>query len=77
MDSPSSGARPNTSPTPSPTPTTSSLFSNRLYGSIPTLPDRYPLSARYYKLLFAGDLGFEVDYVAEAHPNFLGVQLRP
>ena len=49
------------------------FFSNRLYGSIPTLPDRYPLSARYYRLLFAGDLGFEVDYVAEAHPNFLGV----
>ena len=49
------------------------FFSNRLYGSIPTLPDRYPLSARYYKLLFAGDLGFEVEYVAESHPNFLGV----
>ena len=49
------------------------FFSNRLYGSIPTLPDRYPLSTRYYKLLFAGDLGFEVHYVAEAHPNFLGV----
>ena len=49
------------------------FFSNRLYGSIPTLPDRYPLSSRYYRLLFAGDLGFEVDYVAEAHPNFLGV----
>ena len=49
------------------------LFSNRLYGSIPTLPDRYPLSTRYYRLLFSGDLGFEVDYVAKAHPNFLGV----
>ena len=49
------------------------FFSNRLYGSIPTLPDRYPLSSRYYRLLFAGDLGFEVDYVAETHPNFLGV----
>lgn len=49
------------------------LFSNRLYGSIPTLPHRYPLSTRYYKLLFAGDLGFQVDFVAEAHPNFLGV----
>ena len=49
------------------------FFSNRLYGSIPTLPDRYPLSTRYYKLLFGGDLGFEVEYVAESHPNFLGV----
>ena len=49
------------------------FFSNRLYGSIPTLPDRYPVSSRYYRLLFAGELGFEVDYVAEAYPNFLGV----
>ena len=49
------------------------FFSNRLYGSIPTLPDRYPLSTRYYRLLFAGYLGYKVDYFAEAHPNFLGV----
>ena len=49
------------------------LFSNRLYGSIPTLPDRYPLSSRYYRLLFAGTLGYEVSYVAEAYPNFLGI----
>ncbi len=35
------------------------LSTNRLYGAIPNLPERYPLSAKYYRLLFAGELGFE------------------
>ncbi|MFQ5872466.1 MAG: DUF2298 domain-containing protein, partial [Dehalococcoidia bacterium] len=49
------------------------LFSNRLYSTIPRMPDRYPMSSRYYQLLFDGDLGFEVEYVGQAYPNFLGV----
>ncbi|MCH7996818.1 MAG: glycosyltransferase family 39 protein, partial [Chloroflexi bacterium] len=49
------------------------LFSNRLYGTIPRLPERYPLSSRYYQLLFDGDLGFDVEFVGQAYPNFLGV----
>ena len=36
------------------------LASNRLYGSIPRLPDRYPLTIEYYRALFAGELGFEL-----------------
>ncbi len=35
------------------------LSTNRLYGAIPNLPERYPMSTRYYRLLFAGELGFE------------------
>jgi len=35
------------------------LSTNRLYASIPNLPERYPMSTRYYDLLFAGKLGFE------------------
>lgn len=39
------------------------LSSNRLYGSIPRLPLRYPFTTQYYALLFSGDLGF--DLIAE------------
>ncbi|HLF28853.1 MAG TPA: DUF2298 domain-containing protein [Anaerolineae bacterium] len=39
------------------------LTSNRLYGSIPRQPLRYPLATEYYRLLFTGQLGF--DLVAE------------
>ena len=34
--------------------------SNRLYASIPRLPERYPLTIEYYRALFAGELGFEL-----------------
>lgn len=36
------------------------LASNRLYGSIPRLPERYPMATEYYRALFGGELGFEL-----------------
>ncbi len=36
------------------------LSSNRLYGSIPRLPWRFPMATEYYRALFNGELGFEL-----------------
>jgi hypothetical protein len=41
------------------------LASQRAYGSIGRLPERYPLTARYYQKLFDGELGFAL--AATAH----------
>lgn len=53
------------------------LSSNRNYGVIPRLDERYPLSSQYYHLLFDGRLGFEVDYVGTRTPNLFGFSLKP
>ena len=49
------------------------FFSNRLYGTIPRLPDRYPLTSRYYRLLFTGQLGYELVDFETSYPSLLGV----
>jgi hypothetical protein len=51
------------------------VFTNRAYGTIPRLPERYPLSSKYHELLFSGKLGFEMVYCATSHPSFLGVTI--
>ncbi len=49
------------------------LYSNRLAATIPRLPERYPVSARFYEMLFNGELGYEVVYSSVRVPEFLGV----
>lgn len=45
------------------------LASNRLWRTIPRLPERYPMSTRYYEALFSGALGFEQIYTVENSPR--------
>jgi hypothetical protein len=49
------------------------LSSNRLYGSIPRLPERYPITTRYYELLFGRELGFLLVKFAATYPSLGGV----
>ncbi len=49
------------------------FFSNRLYGSIPRLPEKYPRSGEYYRRLFAGDLGYRLEHWETSYPNLLGI----
>ncbi len=49
------------------------LYSNRLYATIPRLPDRYPASTEYYRALFDGSLGYELEYSAQRVPGLFGI----
>jgi YYY domain-containing protein len=50
------------------------IASNKLYpDSIPRLPTRYPMSNRYYQLLFNGGLGYHLAAVFQNSPNLFGV----
>ncbi|HST89456.1 MAG TPA: DUF2298 domain-containing protein [Ktedonobacterales bacterium] len=49
------------------------ISSQRLLRSIPKLPDRYPMTTRYYQMLFNGQLGFTLAAHFENHPNLFGV----
>lgn len=52
------------------------MSSDRLYGSIMRLPERYPLTVNYYRLLFSGELGFRLSAQFEQRPEWLGVTLN-
>ncbi len=45
------------------------LSSNRVYGAIRQLPTRYPMSIRFYDLLFAGQSGYEQRASIHSFPN--------
>ncbi len=50
------------------------MSSGRLWQSIPRLPMRYPVTTRYYQLLFAGKLGFEKAAEFHSYPRLLGLE---
>jgi hypothetical protein len=51
------------------------MATNRLDKPIQRLPQRYPLTVRYYQLLFSGELGFRLAAQFENHPHLLGITL--
>ena len=51
------------------------LYSNRLYGTVPRLEERYPVSREYYRLLFEGQLGYELEAHFTSYPSLFGVAL--
>ena len=51
------------------------FFSNRLYGTLPRLPERYPISRTYYELLFSGRLGYELAHAETSYPRLFGLSL--
>ena len=53
------------------------ILTNRVYGTVPRLPDLYPISSKYHELLFSGALGYEPVYVVGRFPTLFGLQLRP
>ena len=52
------------------------FYSNRTYGSLARLPERYPLSSRYYQALFSEDLGYELEAAFTSYPKLMGGRLR-
>jgi YYY domain-containing protein len=49
------------------------FFSNRLYGTLPRISERYPASTAYYELLFFGRLGYELADFEATYPSLFGV----
>ncbi|MBI4300633.1 MAG: glycosyltransferase family 39 protein [Chloroflexi bacterium] len=51
------------------------LYSNRLYGSIARLPQRYPMTTEYYRMLFSGELGFRLLHEETGYPGLAGISI--
>lgn len=49
------------------------LASNRLYGTVPRLDERFPAAAATYERLFAGELGFIFERLFSRYPDLFGL----
>ena len=51
------------------------FYSSRLYGSIPRLPDRYPMATEYYTRLFGGELGYTMIAYTSSYPGLAAIAI--
>ncbi|OGE37082.1 hypothetical protein A3E45_02200 [Candidatus Daviesbacteria bacterium RIFCSPHIGHO2_12_FULL_43_11] len=52
------------------------ISSRRLYGTLINLPGKYPVTSRYYKLLFDEQLGYQKVAEFSSYPNILGFEIN-
>jgi hypothetical protein len=52
------------------------LSSNRIYGSLPRLPKRFPFTLEYFRMLFSGELGFDLVKRFRSNPSLFGVEFN-
>jgi len=51
------------------------LQTKRLYGAVTRAPEKFPLTNRAFRLLFAGDLGYTLTREVASRPSLLGIQI--
>ncbi|MFC1649402.1 ArnT family glycosyltransferase [Patescibacteria group bacterium] len=52
------------------------LASRRLYGTLMFLPERYPVTSSYYRLLFGEDIGYEKVAEFSSYPEIFGLEIN-
>lgn len=52
------------------------ITTRRLYGTLLYLPEKYPLTSKYYSLLFSGKLGFTQEAKFSSYPSILGFTIN-
>lgn len=53
-----------------------SISSKRLYATLIRLTPLYPITSKYYKLLFAGKLGYKEVAIFTSYPQIFGIQIH-
>jgi YYY domain-containing protein len=51
------------------------LQTKRLYGAVTRAPEKFPLTNRAFRLLFAGDLGYTLAREVASRPSLFGIQV--
>jgi hypothetical protein len=52
------------------------INSRRLYGTLLYLPEKYPITSRYYQFLFSGQLGYKKIAEFSSYPSIFGLEIN-